>query len=167
MGGARVVDQAGRAMNDPDRLVWTVILAGLGWIEIWLMLKPMFWVFALCVGGLAAAFTTLASIIHFQIGGALLFFFLMGACWLGAIFILMDKNDKAQIERERLERRSRRRGLLIFGQPPTNAPELQEMPLPEQPAQPPPTETPPNPGARPTPNSASLHDVRRRFRYER
>lgn len=41
----------------------------------------MFWLVALGVGDLAACFATLASIIHFQIIGALGFFAVTAACW--------------------------------------------------------------------------------------
>jgi hypothetical protein len=138
---------------------------------LWLVSKPGFWVLALGIGGLASAFTTLASIIHFQIGGALLFFVLMGACWIGALFILMDQNDKARIEREARERRSRRRGLLIFDAPPS--PE----PPPEQPTPPPASEveaveSDPKMSLRARREQAraarsSLRYVRHRFRHER
>ncbi len=65
-------------MND----LATVILIGLGLLCLWLMTKRWFWLLVFGIGGLAAAFTTLACIIHFQILGALGAFFLTGVCWL-------------------------------------------------------------------------------------
>jgi len=70
-------------MNDTA----TVILLALGALAIWLMTKRWFWLVAFGVGGLAAAFTTLACIIHFQILGALGAFFLTGVCWFVANII--------------------------------------------------------------------------------
>jgi len=49
------------------------------------MTKRWFWwLLVFGVGGLAAAFTTIACIIHFQILGALGAFFLTGVCLLVA-----------------------------------------------------------------------------------
>ena len=85
-----------------DGVFWLVLLMWAAFAAAWIMSKPGFWIIALgigslalAIGGLASAFATLASIIHFQIGGALLFFFLMLACWAG-----MDEVER-QSERER------------------------------------------------------------------
>jgi len=69
----------------------TVVLLAIGALFLWLMTKRWFWLLAFGVGGLAAAFTTLACIIHFQILGALGAFFLTGVCW----FIASIINDTA------------------------------------------------------------------------
>jgi hypothetical protein len=65
----------------------TVVQIGMGILCLWLMTKRWFWLLAFGVGGLAAAFTTLACIIHFQILGALGAFFLTGVCWFNASII--------------------------------------------------------------------------------
>jgi hypothetical protein len=57
---------------------------------IYWMFQRGFWILALGVGGLAACFATLASIIHFQILGALVFFALMAACWFGMMLMMED-----------------------------------------------------------------------------
>ncbi|WP_218081243.1 hypothetical protein [Anthocerotibacter panamensis] len=49
-------------------------------IGIFLITQRWFWLLVFGIGGLAAAFATLASIFHFQILGALGFFFLMLIC---------------------------------------------------------------------------------------
>ena len=134
-----------------EQIFLLALFCGSAWLACWLMLKPMFWILALGIGGLAAAFATLASIIHFQIGGALLFFFLMAACWAGALMIFAGKQQKDEIERERRYRRSRRRGLLPYPMDP-DAPSL----------------TPTEPEQRVSPTDpATLDDVRRQFRHER
>jgi len=46
-----------------------------------LMTKRWFWVLVFFTAGLASCFAMLASIIHFQILGAVAFFFLMAVCW--------------------------------------------------------------------------------------
>jgi hypothetical protein len=58
--------------------IW-LIIAGL--ICLVLMVQRWFWLLVFGIGGLAACFALLASIIHFQILGALGFFFLMVICW--------------------------------------------------------------------------------------
>lgn len=55
------------------------ILVGL--VALVLMLQRWFWVLVFFVGGLAACFAILASVIHFQILGAVAFFFLMIFAW--------------------------------------------------------------------------------------
>jgi hypothetical protein len=45
------------------------------------MFQRWFWVLVFGIGGLASCFALLASIIHFQILGALVFFFLMLISW--------------------------------------------------------------------------------------
>lgn len=47
-----------------------------------------FWAIVFFVAGLASVFTTLASIIHFQILGALFFFFVTLLCWALMVRIL-------------------------------------------------------------------------------
>ena len=50
-------------------------------VGLYLLSRRWVWVLAFGIGGLASAFSTLASIFHFQILGALGFFFLMVICW--------------------------------------------------------------------------------------
>jgi hypothetical protein len=59
--------------------VW-LIIAGLACLV--LVTQRWFWVLLFGISGLAACFALLASIIHFQILGALGFFFLMLICWV-------------------------------------------------------------------------------------
>ena len=59
----------------------TVLIFGLGVLVVVLVTQRWFWLLAFGIGGLAAAFSTLASIFHFQILGALGFFFLAIICW--------------------------------------------------------------------------------------
>jgi hypothetical protein len=60
---------------------WHVILFAIGLLCLWLLTQRWFWLIVLGIGGLASAFATLASIFHFQILGALGFFFLTAICW--------------------------------------------------------------------------------------
>ena len=53
---------------------------------LWLITQRWFRSVAFFTGGLASCFAMLASIIHFQIVGALGFFLLMAICW----FVLAD-----------------------------------------------------------------------------
>ena len=48
----------------------TLILVGLAVIALWLMTKRWFWVLSFALATLASAFTVIASVIHFQILGA-------------------------------------------------------------------------------------------------
>jgi hypothetical protein len=66
----------------------TVLIFGLGVLVVVLVTQRWFWLLAFGVGGLAAAFSTLASIFHFQILGALGFFLLTIICWLITAAIL-------------------------------------------------------------------------------
>jgi hypothetical protein len=66
----------------------TVLIFGLGVLVVVLVTQRWFWLIAFGVGGLAAAFSTLASIFHFQILGALGFFFLTIICWMITAAIL-------------------------------------------------------------------------------
>jgi len=50
-------------------------------IGLYLITRRWVWLVGFWIGGLAAAFSTLASIFHFQILAALGFFFLMFICW--------------------------------------------------------------------------------------
>ena len=59
------------------------VLVVLGLVLLFCMTKRWFWLLAFGIGTLASAFATLASIVHFQILGALGFFFL--TLILGAI----------------------------------------------------------------------------------
>ena len=56
-------------------------------LGLFLLTKRWVWVFGFGIGGLAAAFSTLASIFHFQILGALGFFFLTIICWFITVAI--------------------------------------------------------------------------------
>mgnify|MGYP001571492857 CR=1 FL=1 len=56
------------------------VLIVLGIAAIYLMTRKWFWLVAFGIGALASAFATLASIVHFQILGALGFFFLAVIC---------------------------------------------------------------------------------------
>ena len=63
-------------------------LAGLLLIGcLYLMTRKWFWLGVFGIGALASAFATLASIIHFQILGAVAFFFLMAICGVIAMLI--------------------------------------------------------------------------------
>lgn len=64
------------------------ILIILGIASIYLMTRKWFWIAAFGIGALASAFATLASIVHFQILGALGFFFLAAICGFVASLIL-------------------------------------------------------------------------------
>lgn len=66
----------------------TVLIFGLGVLLVVLVTQRWFWLLAFGIGGLAAAFSTLASIFHFQILGALGFFFLTIICWMITAAIL-------------------------------------------------------------------------------
>jgi len=58
-----------------------VILIITGILILLLMLQRWFWVLVFGLGGLASCFSMLASIIHFQILGAIGFFILMVILW--------------------------------------------------------------------------------------
>jgi hypothetical protein len=64
-----------------------VILIIFGIIALVLITQRWFWLLAFGIGGLASIFAMVASIIHFQILGALGFFVLSSVCWniVGAI----------------------------------------------------------------------------------
>lgn len=65
----------------------STILLIIGIIGIYLMTHKWFWLLAFGISALASAFATLASIIHFQILGALGFFFLACICGFVASLI--------------------------------------------------------------------------------
>lgn len=65
-----------------EGFVGLVIAGGLGLLALWLLTQRWFWLLTFFTGGLASCFAMLASIIHFQIFGAVGFFFLMMICWL-------------------------------------------------------------------------------------
>lgn len=58
-----------------------VLIFGFVVLAIVLITQRWFWLLVFGISGLAAAFSTLASIFHFQILGALGFFFLAIICW--------------------------------------------------------------------------------------
>ncbi len=58
-----------------------LILVVLGIIALFLITQKWFWLLVFGIGGLASLFAMIASIIHFQILGALGFFVLMLICW--------------------------------------------------------------------------------------
>ncbi|GBE06008.1 hypothetical protein BMS3Abin10_01650 [bacterium BMS3Abin10] len=64
-------------MSDAGVLILFVLGAG----AIYLCTRRWFWKVAFFFGALASLFSMLASIIHFQILGALGFFVLMIVCW--------------------------------------------------------------------------------------
>jgi hypothetical protein len=68
------------------------ILLGIG--AIWLLTQPLFWIIALFLAGLASCFAMLASIIHFEIFGAVGFFLLMAPLWGVPILIAAHKEDE-------------------------------------------------------------------------
>jgi hypothetical protein len=53
-------------------------------LGIWLLFQPWLWALLFFIGALASFFAMVASVIHFQILGAVGCFFLTGICW--AIF---------------------------------------------------------------------------------
>ena len=57
------------------------LIFGLVVLAIVLLTQRWFWLLVFGISGLAAAFSTLASIFHFQILGALGYFFLTVICW--------------------------------------------------------------------------------------
>ncbi|MBK5204058.1 MAG: hypothetical protein JJD98_01210 [Polaromonas sp.] len=59
----------------------TIVLVLLGIGAVALMTQRWFWWLGFSVGGLASCFAMLASIIYFQILGAIGFFFLMCILW--------------------------------------------------------------------------------------
>lgn len=67
-----------------------VILIITGILILLLMLQRWFWVLVFGLGGLASCFSMLASIIHFQILGAIGFFVLMMILW-GIASAIADK----------------------------------------------------------------------------
>ncbi|MBI4651652.1 hypothetical protein HY745_10285 [Candidatus Desantisbacteria bacterium] len=58
---------------------WILIIVGV--VARFLIIQRWFWIIVLFFGGLASLFAMIASIIHFQILGALCFFVLMAICW--------------------------------------------------------------------------------------
>ena len=74
----------GRTMGE---LVTGIIgLAAVGTLVL-LIVQRWFWIVVFFIAGLASAFTVLASIVHFQILGALLFTFVTVICWGAAAWI--------------------------------------------------------------------------------
>jgi hypothetical protein len=57
-----------------------IVLALVAIVAVLLVLQRWFWVLAFGIGALASAFALLASIIHFEILGALGFYCLMVVC---------------------------------------------------------------------------------------
>lgn len=70
-----------------------VLIFGFGVLAIILITKTWFWLFVFGIGGLASAFSTLASIFHFQILNALGLFFLTLFCWMVASEILKVEDN--------------------------------------------------------------------------
>jgi len=58
-----------------------VVIVLIAVLFIWLATNRWFWLIVIGIAGLASAFATLASIVHFQILGALGFFFLTVVCY--------------------------------------------------------------------------------------
>ena len=68
------------------------LIASILLLALWLITQRWFWLLASGVGALASAFSTLASIFHFQILWALGFFFLTIICGLIFITVAGDMN---------------------------------------------------------------------------
>jgi hypothetical protein len=64
-----------------------VLIFGFAVLAIVLITQRWFWLLVFGISGLAAAFSTLASIFHFQILGAIGFFFLAIICWIITVVI--------------------------------------------------------------------------------
>lgn len=62
-------------MDEGTLIILGLVALGL---VVWLMTKRWAWIIALSIGSLASGFSCLASIFHFQILGAIGFFFLTG-----------------------------------------------------------------------------------------
>lgn len=91
-------------------------LVAMGIITLLLMTQRWFWITAFGVGGLAAAFTTLAAIIHFQIGTALLAFGTMAILWfICAVIIVKGEEERwfAQQRANNARRRAKEEGQLL------------------------------------------------------
>ena len=58
-----------------------LIMVVMAILLILLLFQRWFWILVFGLGGLAACFAMLASIIHFQILGAVMFFILMVILW--------------------------------------------------------------------------------------
>ena len=65
-----------------SEVVGYVVLGASGLVAIFLITQRWFWSLALGLGALAAAFACLASIVHFQILGAIGFFVLACVLWI-------------------------------------------------------------------------------------
>jgi hypothetical protein len=78
-----------------------IVLIGLLVGAIVLMLQRWFWLLVFGISALASCFAMLASIVHFQILGALFFFFLTWACWAitGAIAAGYNKPEPSPFNR--------------------------------------------------------------------
>ena len=72
----------------------TLFAAVLVIAAIWLLTQSWFWIIALFLAGLASCFAMLASIIHFEILGAVGFFLLMALFWGVPILIAAHKEDE-------------------------------------------------------------------------
>lgn len=66
----------------------------LGLAALWLLAQSWFWIVALFLAGLASCFAMLASIIHFEIIGAIGFFLLMAIFWGIPLAIAAHKDDE-------------------------------------------------------------------------
>ncbi len=60
-----------------------IIILGIvvGLIALFLITQRWFWLWGFGLGGLASCFAMIASVIHFQILGAIGYFVLMIICW--------------------------------------------------------------------------------------
>jgi hypothetical protein len=58
-----------------------IFLLVLGLLALFLVFQRWFWLLVFGLGGLAACFAMIASVIHFQILGAIGFFILMMILW--------------------------------------------------------------------------------------
>ncbi len=71
-------------------IVAILIVAGI--FFLFLLMQRWFWILVFGISGLASAFATLASIFHFEILGAIGYFFLMAILWILTAVIAIPYN---------------------------------------------------------------------------
>jgi hypothetical protein len=87
-----VVNQAREEQMSTEQVMNVVIILALLAGGLYVATFRGFWLAAVAIGGLASLFAMLASIIHFQILGALGFAFLVAVCVYGCVAII--ENDR-------------------------------------------------------------------------